>query len=454
MNRAVAAMLEEFVADLPRAPAVDLEEALERARAIRESAPEEGAPFEELLGIVAGGATKAFNTAAPGYLAYIPGGGLYAAALAEWLAAAVNRYVGVWNAAPVFAQIEATAVRWLADLFGYPDQARGILTSGGSLANFSAIVTARQTLLGEEPADGVVYVTDQIHASVVKSAALAGLPRRSVRAVPTDSRLRMDPGALTEAVHHDRRAGRRPFLVVASAGTTNTGAVDPLDELVPVSQEEQLWLHVDGAYGGAFQMTERGRALFRGIEEADSVTLDPHKGMFLPYGTGALLVRDGARLRQAHTVEADYLQDLGAEEEIPNFTDYSPELSRGFRGLSVWLPVKLHGLSAFRAALDEKLDLTRFVYDELRATPGLAVPWEPQLTVVAFRLDPPGPDPDAAGAALLDRINASGRVFLSSTKVRGEHLVRVCIVSHRTHRDRIEEAVDIIRAAARTLTAA
>jgi aromatic-L-amino-acid decarboxylase len=173
--------------------------------------------------------------------------------------------------------------------------------------------------------------------------------------------------------------------------------------------------------------------------------------MFLPYGTGALLVREGRRLREAHEVGADYLQDLGEEEEIPNFTDYSPELSRPFRGLGVWLPVKLHGLAAFRAALDEKLDLARFLYESLREAPGLEVPWKPQLTVVAFRAAPADGDQDAASAGLLDRINASGRVFLSSTMLDGRFTIRACIVSHRTHRDRIEEAVEIIRSAARDL---
>jgi aromatic-L-amino-acid decarboxylase len=173
--------------------------------------------------------------------------------------------------------------------------------------------------------------------------------------------------------------------------------------------------------------------------------------MFLPYGTGSLLVREGYRLREAHQIGADYLQDLAPEEEIPNFTDYSPELSRDFRGLRVWLPVQLHGLAAFRAALDEKLDLTRYLYEELRRTPGFEVPWEPELTVVAFRYRPGSGDPEEFNRRLLDRINASKRVFLSSTLIGGRFVIRACIVSHRTHRDRIEEAVDIIRAAARDL---
>jgi aromatic-L-amino-acid/L-tryptophan decarboxylase len=198
-------------------------------------------------------------------------------------------------------------------------------------------------------------------------------------------------------------------------------------------------------------MIERGRPLFRGIEDADSITLDPHKAMFLPYGTGSLLIREGHLLREAHQVGADYLQDLAPEDEIPNFADYSPELSRDFRGLRVWLPLKLHGASAFRDALDEKLDLTRYLYGELRATPGFELPWEPELTVVPFRYEPEGGDQEEFNRRLLERINASKRVFLSSTMIAGRFVIRACIVSHRTHRDRIDEAVDIIRRSAKEL---
>ena len=449
MTESAGRFLERFIGDLPAAPAVDLKSAVERAREVRGPAPDRGRPFHDLLDQVWRSAEKAFNTAGPGYLAYIPGGGLFAAALAEFLAAGLNRYVGMWNASPGLAQIEWTALRWLGELFGYPDEMRGITTTGGSLSNFSAIVAARVDRLGEDFLDGTMYTTEQTHASVTKSARLAGFPERGIRTVPTDPGLRMDIDALRSMVKEDREAGRRPFLVVPSAGTTNTGAVDPIGDAVALAGEEGLWTHVDAAYGGFFQLTERGRRRFRGIEDADSITLDPHKAMFLPYGTGVLLVREGRRLRDAHVVSGAYLQDLGAEEEIPNFTEYSPELSRSFRGLSIWLPIQLHGLDAFRAALEEKLDLAGYVYDELRDIPRLDVPWEPELSTVVFRLTD---GDDDRNTALLERINASRRVFLSSTRIEGRYWIRVCIVSHRTHRDRIEEAVEIIRGAVRDLT--
>ena len=233
--------------------------------------------------------------------------------------------------------------------------------------------------------------------------------------------------------------------MVPAAGTTNTGAIDPLNDVAEIAEAEGLWMHVDAAYGGFFQLTERGRERFRGIERADSITLDPHKGMFLPYGTGSLIVRDGTTLHDAMYAGAAYLQDRAPEGELPNVNEYSPELSRDHRGFRVWLPLKLHGVGAFREALDEKLDLTHHLHTSLAEDPAIELPWQPQLTVTPFRLA--GADDDA-NRRFLARINASSRVYLSSTSVRGRYTIRACILSHRTHRDRIDECIDIVRTAA------
>ena len=444
MGEAALELLIRFIGDLPASPAVDLDGADEVDAALRPGPQEDGRPLPEILDAVRRG---------PGYLAFIPGGGLYAAALADFLACGLNRFVNVWNAAPGFAQIEWTVIRWLDDLFGYPAGSGGILTSGGSMANLSAIVTARRALLGEDFQGGTLYLSAQTHASVAKAAILAGFAQSCIRTVPTSSDLALDVEALRDMVQKDRADGLRPFLVVASAGTTNTGKVDPLADIGALAREERMWLHVDGAYGGFFQLTKRGRALFRAIDTADSITLDPHKGMFLPYGTGCLLVRDRRRLREAHMVGADYLQDLAPEAGIPNFADYSPELSRDFRGLRVWLPLMLHGVEAFRVALDEKLDLTHLLYEALVDSPGFELPWKPDLTVIPFRYRPRSGDPEEFNRRLLERINASRRVFLSSTMIDGRFVIRACIVSFRTHRDRIEEAIEIIRSSAAELEA-
>jgi aromatic-L-amino-acid decarboxylase len=447
MTDAAEAFLEGFISRLSSAPASDMDNAMEVALSLKEAAPEHGTEFERLLEVLRASHSKGFETAGPGYLAFIPGGGLFAAAIADFLACALNRYVGVWSCAPPFAQIEATAIQWLADMFHYPPEARGIFTSGGSLSTFSALVTARTTLLPENFFSGTIYCTSQTHGCVLKAAMLAGFPRRNVRQIAVrTSHLSMDTEALRRLLKEDVVTGMQPFFLVANAGTTNTGAIDALGICADIAQEFKLWLHVDAAYGGFFQLTEHGQRLFRGIERSDSITLDPHKGMFLPYGTGCLLVRNGVALKNAHTIQAECLQDVAVDSEIPNFSDYSPELSRDFRGLRVWLPVKLYGIGAFRVALEEKLVLARKVYDALRGN--FEVLAEPLLTVVAFRYIPRnGEDANDFNRLLLERINGSKRIFLSSTTVEGRFTLRVCVLSFRTHLDRIDEAIHIILSA-------
>lgn len=438
------AFSETFVEALADAPASGPADPSLHER-IRGTIGEHPASLDGAIELLREATGEGFNTTSGGFMAYIPGGGLYAAAVADYLACVVNRYVGIAPPAPAMVEIEWRAVRWLCDLFAYPDQARGVLTSGGSIANFSAIVAARHARLGDDLRGGRVYATDQVHHSVLKAVRLAGLPPDAVRVIPRDAALCMEPEALTEAITEDRSAGRRPCAIVASGGTTNTGAIDPLPELAEIAARHDVWLHVDAAYGGFFQLTERGRDAFRGIEQADSITLDPHKGMFLPYGTGALIVRDGQALRAAHAATADYLQDLASDEEIlPNFGEYSPEFTRDFRGLRVWLPLVVHGVAAFRAALDEKLDLAALLHRRLAAIPELELPWPAVLTVVPFRVRGDDSEPTRR---LLEQVNATRRVFLSSTTIDGRVYIRPCIVVHRTHEDRIEEAAAIIRRA-------
>jgi aromatic-L-amino-acid/L-tryptophan decarboxylase len=441
--------VERFVSGLIETPVSwpGLDESLHTE--IRETIDEEGDSFDRGMSLVERGLAEGFNTASPGFMAYIPGGGLITAGIADLIACATNRYVGMSPPAPGMVEIEWRVVRWLCELFGYPAEARGVLTSGGSMANFSAVVAARNDRLGEDLRGARIYATDQTHHSVRKAARLAGFGSGSIRLVPRDAELRMQPEGLRRAVAEDRGSGLRPAMVVANAGTTNTGAVDPIDAIADVAREHELWLHVDAAYGGFFQMTKRGAASFQGIERADSITLDPHKCMFLPYGTGALVARDGQKLRRAHMETADYLQDLAiGEETIPNFAEFSAEFTRSFRGLRVWLPLMVHGVAAFRDAMEEKLDLAEHMHQALSEIPGLELPWPPGLSIVPFRVVG---EPEVANPAthqLLDRVNASRRVFLSTTTIDGLLYIRPCIVVHRTHRDRIDEAIELIREAA------
>ena len=442
---AVSRLVVEHIASLPDQPSADLDGVAAIKRAFVESAPEAGQALDGLLARLTPAIAKSFNTAGPGYLAFIPGGGIFAAGLADLVACATNRYVGVREAAPALVQIEETAVRWMSDLMGYPAGASGVLTSGGSISNLAAVVTARAAKLSEdELAKGIVYVSAETHRCVAKAARIAGIPARNVREVAVDERYRMRPAALLTEIRADHARGLKPFLVVPSVGTTNTGAIDPVSEIVEIARAHGLWVHADGAYGGFFRITPGGESLMPGISECDSITLDPHKGLFLPYGTGCLLVRDSQRLLDAFHETAHYLQDVVGDEG-PGFNDLSPELSRDFRGLRLWLPIQLHGLAAFRASLQEKLELTRWAHQELRSDDRFLILDAPQLSVIAFRLKGEGPATDARNEELLRRVNARGRVFLSSTRMGARYVLRICVLSFRTHQDRVRDAVVALR---------
>lgn len=438
------------VDSLPEQPASYITGGARLARSLAEPLPERGTPFPKLLDLLFDRAVpRSINTAGPGYLAYVPGGGLLHAAVADLISDSVNRYVGLFGAAPGLAQLEVNVLDWFREMVGFPRGAGGILTSGGSLSALTALITARRERLPENFLSGVIYLSDQAHHSLEKAALLAGFPAANIRRLGSDEDFRLRPETLDAAVKEDRSRGLTPFLVVGSAGTTNTGAVDPLDELAEAARRHGLWLHVDGAYGGFFVLTDEGRRVLRGIELADSVVLDPHKSLFLPYGTGALLVRDAEALRRTHSLAADYLPESRAEVD---FYEISPELTRPFRGLRVWLPLKMHGAGPFREALEEKLALARWASAELKTIPGIEILAEPQLSTLAFRLNPGGlsiEELNRLNRGLMKRINDRRRVLLTGTLLRGQFVIRICVLSFRTHRDRMEMCLEDIREAVR-----
>lgn len=379
-----------------------------------------------------------FNTSHPGFLAYIPGGGLLTSALADWIIKTTNRYGTAHFAAPNLADLEFQVIQTFCEWVGYDGRAAGVLTTGGSLANFTAVVTARRAKLPEDFLDGVLYCSEQTHHSVMKAANLAGFSSRNLRLLPTDDNFRLEPAALEQQILRDRSAGLSPFLVIASAGTTNTGSIDPIPAIANICAEHKLWLHVDAAYGGAFVLTARGRERLKGLHLADSITLDPHKGMFLPYGTGSILVRDRNALIEAHEMRGEYMPDLDHSRAHLDPFSLSVELSREHRGLKIWLPLMIHGREAFEQALDEKLDLTDYVYQELLKISDLQILNQPELTTVVFKLRGSGESADKQNQALLDAINGQQQVFLSGTSLNGQYVLRVSILSHRTHREQID----------------
>jgi aromatic-L-amino-acid decarboxylase len=422
---------------------------------MREPPPERPTPLDPLLdALFDDWIPRSFTTIGPGYLAYIPGGGLYPAALADFIADTTNRYTGVWQAAPALVQLEANALDWLRTWMDFPPEARGLFTTGGSMATFNAIVCARERHLGPEIRRGVLYTSDQAHHSILKAAKLAGVMPDRVRAIPSDDRYRMRLDALAEAIAADRQAGLTPFAVVSSAGTTNTGAVDPLDQLADLSAVEGLWHHVDGAYGAFFHLCEETRSVLRGLPRADSLTLDPHKGMFLPYGTGALLVRDGAALRAAHEATAAYLPTMPHPEDFYDPSQHGPELSRPFPGLRVWLSVKLFGSASFRDAIAEKRALALEAARRVAALPGIVIDAAPELSLFAFHLTWPGAtraDEDNATRRLMDETTKRGRVMVTGCTAHGRYLGRVCVLSFRTHQPHIDALVDDLAASVQTL---
>ncbi len=440
------------ISNLPTSLRSQLDNAAELAEGLEEPPPETGAAFEDLLRLLMERVFPvSINTAHPAYLGYIPGGGLFPAALAEFLAAATNRYMGVWYAAPAASKIEANVLAWFAQWMGYPPSARGITTTGGSLANFSAVVTARKHVLGDDIVRGTIYASDQTHHCVMKAAMLAGIPEKNIRLLPSDDCFRAVPEKFEEIIQTDLSKGLQPFLLVGNAGTTNTGAIDPLPALAELAEKYGLWFHVDAAYGGFFNLCEEGRKKLQGLDRSDSIVLDPHKGLFVPYGCGSLLVKKGARLRRAHLLTADYLQDQFTPEGETNFAEYSPELSRSFRGLMVWLPLKLFGVPAFRENLAEKLQLTQELYQRMQEDPAFECLPAPQLSVIAFRYRPRHGEVEKFNRRLLEKIIHGKKLFLSSTLLKGQFAIRICILSFRTHQAEVEEAFEVIKTAAKEL---
>jgi aromatic-L-amino-acid decarboxylase len=456
MGEAVVARAVGHLAALDRMPSRGDIDAAEFCRSLKESVPEQGTALDPLLDQLFDECIpRSFTTPGPGYLAYIPGGGIYPAALADFIADTTNRYTGIWLAAPALVQLEANVLDWLRDWMQFPATTRGLFTTGGSMAMFNAIACARELHLGDDIRRGTLYVSSQAHHCIVKAAKLAGIAHDRVRTISVDGAHRMKLDELDRAIAADRAAGLKPFMVFSSAGTTNTGAVDDIAGIADIAARERLWHHCDGAYGAFFHMVPALRPLLAGLSRADSLTLDPHKGMFLPYGTGALLVRDGETLRALHSSTAGYLPPN--QDEFYDPAQYGPELSRGFPGLRVWLTVKLFGAAKYRAAIAEKRELAVWAAEQVAAIPGVVMDAPPQLSLFAFHMEGPGLETgaaqDAATRDLMDRVTRRGKAMLTGATVEGRFLGRICVLSFRTRRADMETAVQHLREEAAAILA-
>jgi aromatic-L-amino-acid/L-tryptophan decarboxylase len=389
----------------------------------------------------------------PGYFAFIPASSTFAGALGDLIASALDIDVGSWMSAAGPTQLELTVLDWFKDWIGYPSSAAGILVSGGSAANMTALACAREALCGPMSDRLVAYAADQTHSSVARAARLLGFRPDQVRILPTDRSHRLRLDAVRGAIDDDAAAGLQPLIVVANAGATNTGSVDPLSELASLCHDRGLWLHVDAAYGGFAALTERGRIALSGIELADSVTLDPHKWLYQPIECGCLLVRAGHLLKDAFTINPDYLADYKSEEV--NFSDLGLQLTRTARSLKVWMSFNYFGSDAFRAAIDRSIDLAAMAEQIVREAPGLELLSPASLGIICFRrrFD------DVSDEAELERCNAllvaafeaTGRGLVSSTRLHGTYAIRMCVMNHTSGPRDVSEVLAWFAAAGRPL---
>ncbi len=387
------------------------------------------------------------NPASGGHLGYIPGGGIYTSALGDYMADVTNRYSGVFFASPGAVRMENMLINWMGNIIGWEPGFVGNLTSGGSMANLIAIVTARDAkkINSTNIAKSVIYATRQAHHSILKAIRVAGLKESILREVPVDAHFKMQVSELKKMIAQDKQDGLNPFLVIASAGSTDVGAVDPLSDIGDMAKKENLWYHIDGAYGGFFVLVKEGKKKLQGIEKADSVIMDPHKGLFLPYGSGAVLVKNKEALLNSHYYLANYMQDTVEANEELSPADLSPELTKHFRGMRLWLPLKVHGLAPFRACLEEKLWLTRYFYEEIQKIGGFEVGHYPELSVATFRYVPKKSDANEFNKKLIEAIQKDGRVFLSSTMLNGTFTIRLAVLSFRTHLSTINLTLQVLK---------
>jgi aromatic-L-amino-acid decarboxylase len=410
--------------------------------------PEQPVAFDELLaGLERDVLPYVARISHPGYLAFIPGEGTWPGALGDLIASALNVDTCWWLGASGPSALELVVLDWFRQWVGYPEQAQGVLVSGGSAANLTAMACAREKLIGAMADSATVYMSDQTHSSLARAARVLGFRPEQVRVIPTDRLARIRPNALRSAIAADVALGLRPLIVVANAGTTAAGAIDPFHELSAICREHGIWLHVDGAYGAFAAITERGRAALDGMELADSITLDPHKWLYQPIELGALLVRDGPALRRGFEISPDFLQDVEAIDREVNFSDLGVQLTRSCRALKLWLSLRFFGVPAFRQAVDRCLDLALHAQVRIEASPDLELMSPASLGVVTFRRHPLGLDDEARleqiNAALADEIERGGELFLSTGRVRGRYVLRLCVLNHSTSQVEVDRALEL-----------
>ncbi len=490
LSSQVTKLVTEYFSEVPTLPVFPETSGGKTISQIGASLPLEGEPLEQLLSDCRVIIDNSRHNGHPRFFGYVASPATPPGAFADLIASTLNANVTSWRSGPAATEIERTVVGWLASLIGYSGdtdgthearEIQGLLTSGGSMANLTALLIAHRTKSGADVASTglwnsaapmTIYASDQIHMSIPKAADILGLGRAQVRLVASDDRFRMNVALLRRTLANDLENGLKPFCVVASAGTVNTGAVDPLKEIADVADEFGLWFHIDGAYGALAALDETKRPLFRGLARADSISLDPHKWLYVPIDSGCLLFRDEARARAAFSFDgADYIKvhEQNADEAFA-FWNYGPELSRRFRALKIWLTLRYYGVRRIAEAISEDNALAAYLGEQVEAATDFELLAAPELSICCFRYVPPalrlqlqaklrtGEDVAAINAELdqlntniMNAVQRGGRAYLSSATLRGKFALRACITNFRTTGADIDQTLEIIRDAARDL---
>ena len=434
----------------------------------------EGEPLEKLLADLQVVLDNSRHNGHPRFFGYVASPANPVGVFADLVASALNSNVTSWRSGPAATELERAVVRWMGSLVGFSDNASGLLTSGGSMANFTALFVAHRTKwesrseLGAETPGALgrkglwnssvpmtIYASEEIHLSIPKAADLMGIGRDHVRLVPCDVRLRIDVAKLREIIAADLAKGLKPFCVVGSAGTVNTGAIDPLDQIARVAREFDLWFHVDGAYGAPGALDESKRPLFAGIDQADSLSLDPHKWLYVPLDAGCILFKDEARHRAAfNSEEADYIKVHEADDDAFAFWDYGPELSRRFRALKIWFTLRYYGVARIAGAITEDNLLARYLGQQIESSEDFELLAPVELSICCFRYVPDGLRGDDAAlnelnTRIMQTVQRGGQAYVSNATIGGKFALRACITNFRTTRADIDKTLEIIRAAAK-----
>jgi glutamate/tyrosine decarboxylase-like PLP-dependent enzyme len=446
LGHEVVAMIVGHIESLPNKPVVRKKDRSSLESCLREPLPEQSLDISTVIGQVQQDILgNLSHNDHPRYFAFVPGPSNFVSAMADALASGFNVIPADWLDASGPSEVELVTVDWLRQICGLPEGAGGLFVSGGSMANLICLRTARHSMLqGKSARSAVAYCSDQTHSSVERALQVLGFEAEQLRKLPSDNSFRISIAHLKRRIADDRAAGRVPFCVIANAGTTNTGAVDPLVEVAELCKLEGLWLHVDGAYGAPAVLCEKGRSLLRGLELVDSLSLDPHKWLFQPYEIGCVLVRDARRLHEAFAVRPDYLQDLESKGAEVNFCDYGIQLSRSFRALKLWMSLKVFGLAAFREAVARGFSLAEFAQSVLQSSSHWEIVTPASMGIITFRFVPEGApkqEIELINQQIVDETLKEGFATLSSTNLRKRKVLRLCTINPRTTEDDIRRTL-------------